>query len=64
MTTTLLRVAMAALVVVAAAATPAPAGQAAAQATPKTRADVVLLASDALSGRQAGSAGAALAADH
>ena len=64
MTTSLLRAAIAALVVVAAAATPAPAGQATAQATSKTRADVVWLASDQLAGRQAGSAGAALAADH
>lgn len=45
--------------------TPALAGaQAAAPAASKTRADVTVLASDRLAGRQAGSEGAKLAADH
>ena len=53
-----------ALLGAAVAPTPVLAGQAAAPAPSKTRADVTLLASDRLSGRQAGSEGATLAADH
>jgi len=64
MTTSFLRVAAAALLVAAGSATATSAGQATAAATSKTRADVVLLASDRLAGRQAGSEGATLAADH
>ncbi len=53
-----------ALVVATLAAPPLAAAQTAAPAASKTRADVVVLASERLAGRQAGSEGATLAADH
>ncbi|MBP7777802.1 MAG: M20/M25/M40 family metallo-hydrolase [Acidobacteria bacterium] len=62
MTRHLLRVPAAALLALAAATLAY--GQTAAPAASKTRADVMVLASDRLAGRQAGSEGATLAAEH
>jgi len=60
MTRSILRLALAVTLVAPSLVT----GQTAAPAASKTRADVTVLASDRLAGRQAGSEGAKLAADH